>query len=299
MNNHLMEQGEGSSNNQSTQNTSNQQSQQNQSSSQSQQGNHRSSSSSQQPGSNTFNFNSNQRGNYSYQFGGGNNNGSSNSNIHSSSQSGSQSNGSNSNFGNPNFQFNPNNLDNIGSFLNNIFQQNGLGGLINGMNISNNTNSQQGGQGFTHVYSNVNGNSNNFNFNEEIINNNNSMNQREVERQIKEFKNIKYRQLYRAKYSEYIEKKRKVNPKRTECDTCSICLEKYKMSDMVLEFNCKEHFFHKDCLKEWIKKSEYCPLCKFDLLYEYRDVNDEDEEEPMEDEYYEEHFVEEDEENDN
>lgn len=58
-------------------------------------------------------------------------------------------------------------------------------------------------------------------------------------------------------------------------------MEKYKESDIVLEFNCTEHFFHKDCLKEWIKKSEYCPLCKYDLLHEYRE-NDEDEEEDYE-----------------
>jgi hypothetical protein len=43
-----------------------------------------------------------------------------------------------------------------------------------------------------------------------------------------------------------------------------------------LEFKCKEHFFHKTCLKEWIKKSELCPLCKFDLLAEYREKDEED-----------------------
>jgi len=68
--------------------------------------------------------------------------------------------------------------------------------------------------------------------------------------------------------------------------SCTICLEKYKSHDLVLEFNCSEHFFHKECLKEWIKKSEYCPLCKFDLLSEFRSVEVEDENE--EDEEYEE-----------
>lgn len=64
--------------------------------------------------------------------------------------------------------------------------------------------------------------------------------------------------------------------------SCSICLEKYKNSDLILEFNCKEHFFHKDCLKEWIKKSEYCPLCKHDLLSEYRNEEEEEEEDDIE-----------------
>ena len=53
---------------------------------------------------------------------------------------------------------------------------------------------------------------------------------------------------------------------------------------MILEFNCKEHFFHKDCLKEWIKKSEYCPLCKFDLLHEYRKIDEDDDEDDDEEE---------------
>jgi len=50
---------------------------------------------------------------------------------------------------------------------------------------------------------------------------------------------------------------------------------------LILEFNCNEHFFHKDCLKEWIKKSEYCPLCKFDLLHEFR-VAEEEEDDDIE-----------------
>lgn len=87
--------------------------------------------------------------------------------------------------------------------------------------MSNNPNNPHN---FTHVYSNINGNSNNFNFNEEIINNNNNnnnnvnnLNQREAERQIKELKNMKYRQLVRAKYSDYLKKKRQ-NANRTECE---------------------------------------------------------------------------------
>lgn len=61
--------------------------------------------------------------------------------------------------------------------------------------------------------------------------------------------------------------------------SCTICLEKYKNSDIILEFNCGQHFFHKECLKNWIKKSEYCPLCKYDLLKEFKVKEDEEEEE--------------------
>jgi hypothetical protein len=121
----------------------------------------------------------------------------------------------------------------------------------------------------------VNGNSNNFNFNEEIIQ---GREEQEYKHKIKELKNHKYRQLIRMKYSEYLKKKQTSHKNRTVQDACSICLEKYKPSDLVLEFNCEEHFFHKDCLKEWIKKSDYCPLCMFDLLGEYRDNEEEYEE---------------------
>jgi len=37
-------------------------------------------------------------------------------------------------------------------------------------------------------------------------------------------------------------------------------------------------------LKEWIKKSEYCPLCKHDLLFEYK-YNDEEQEDDIEIQY--------------
>jgi hypothetical protein len=42
-----------------------------------------------------------------------------------------------------------------------------------------------------------------------------------------------------------------------------------KGTDTVIEFSCKEHIYHKDCLKEWLKKSNNCPLCKYDLMSEY------------------------------
>lgn len=70
-----------------------------------------------------------------------------------------------------------------------------------------NFSTNQGGNNiYTNVYSNVNGNRNNFNFNEEIINNNDeqrSPEQEHYDKQIKELKNYKYKQLLRAKYSDY------------------------------------------------------------------------------------------------
>lgn len=49
-------------------------------------------------------------------------------------------------------------------------------------------------------------------------------------------------------------------------DKCAICLEKFIRTDIVKRFACQEHIFHKKCLAIWLKKSNVCPLCKFDLM---------------------------------
>ena len=52
-------------------------------------------------------------------------------------------------------------------------------------------------------------------------------------------------------------------------DKCPICLQKYKGSDIIKEFPCK-HIFHKNCIFKWLKTSNLCPLCKYDII---NDVN--------------------------
>ena len=52
-------------------------------------------------------------------------------------------------------------------------------------------------------------------------------------------------------------------------DKCPICLQKYKGSDIIKEFPCK-HIFHKTCIFKWLKTSNVCPLCKYDIT---NDVN--------------------------
>ena len=80
-----------------------------------------------------------------------------------------------------------------------------------------------------------------------------------------QYKNIK-------KYSEVKEKK------------CSICLQKYKGFDIIKEFPCK-HIYHKNCILKWLKESNICPLCKYDISSDINNIeinqliNDEEEEE--------------------
>ena len=63
---------------------------------------------------------------------------------------------------------------------------------------------------------------------------------------------------------------------------CPICLLKYKGSDIIKEFPCK-HIYHKNCILKWLKKSNICPLCKYDITNDVNimsdDKNNDDEEE--------------------
>ena len=47
-------------------------------------------------------------------------------------------------------------------------------------------------------------------------------------------------------------------------DKCAICIQKFKGVDIIKEFPCK-HIFHKTCILKWIKRSNICPLCKYDI----------------------------------
>ncbi|NP_001155404.1 RING finger protein 181-like [Acyrthosiphon pisum] len=47
-------------------------------------------------------------------------------------------------------------------------------------------------------------------------------------------------------------------------EQCRICLSQYQLNDKALNMPCN-HIFHENCLKTWLEKSNFCPLCKFEL----------------------------------
>ena len=51
-------------------------------------------------------------------------------------------------------------------------------------------------------------------------------------------------------------------------DLCSICLDDIKDGDRIGDLKVCNHLFHSDCLKNWLRKSNKCPLCqKQDLAF--------------------------------
>lgn len=48
-------------------------------------------------------------------------------------------------------------------------------------------------------------------------------------------------------------------------DECSICLEKYKVNDKIMDLKCR-HSFHKDCINHWLKNNNTCPQCRENII---------------------------------
>lgn len=53
-----------------------------------------------------------------------------------------------------------------------------------------------------------------------------------------------------------------------EFDLCAICVENYKVSDVVRLLACR-HVFHKSCVDPWLLEQRTCPICKMDILQVY------------------------------
>ncbi|TGZ59824.1 hypothetical protein CRM22_008835 [Opisthorchis felineus] len=49
------------------------------------------------------------------------------------------------------------------------------------------------------------------------------------------------------------------------CDQCAVCIELYRVSDVVRILPC-QHVFHKKCVDPWLLEHRSCPLCKLDIL---------------------------------
>jgi hypothetical protein len=49
-----------------------------------------------------------------------------------------------------------------------------------------------------------------------------------------------------------------------DADSCPICFCEYFEGQALITLPCK-HFFHKECIRIWLKRDATCPMCKLDL----------------------------------
>lgn len=54
------------------------------------------------------------------------------------------------------------------------------------------------------------------------------------------------------------------DPESQEAECCPICFCEYAAGQQIMTLPCS-HFFHKDCIKRWLKRDATCPICKMNL----------------------------------
>ena len=47
-------------------------------------------------------------------------------------------------------------------------------------------------------------------------------------------------------------------------DKCIICLDNFKKGDELIKIPCT-HYFHSNCIIEWFKNNNICPICKYEI----------------------------------
>ncbi|KAJ6645653.1 Protein goliath, partial [Pseudolycoriella hygida] len=60
----------------------------------------------------------------------------------------------------------------------------------------------------------------------------------------------------------------KSDDKEIDNDCCAICIEPYKVTDLIRMLPCR-HEFHKNCIDPWLLEHRTCPMCKMDILRHY------------------------------
>ena len=143
-----------------------------------------------------------------------------------------------------NYSYNNNDLNNLMNNLNNL-------------NINANPNNMNQNPNNHNV--NVNNNRANDDDDDDEENNNNNLSDFEKKKHGLFLEMDEYQYKHIERYGE--------SRKETEC---AICLENFKGIDMIKSFYKCNHIFHKKCLKDWLKRSNTCPLCNHDLT---EDIN--------------------------
>ncbi|KAK6931196.1 Zinc finger, RING-type [Dillenia turbinata] len=56
----------------------------------------------------------------------------------------------------------------------------------------------------------------------------------------------------------------KVYNMKEAAESCAICLEDFLQEELLKLMPCN-HFYHEKCIKKWVEKSRYCPICRCEL----------------------------------
>ena len=158
-----------------------------------------------------------------------------------------------------NDNYNNQNNSNVNNDYNNNFNDNNKNGLNNYNNYNNNNNNNYNNY---NNYNNNNNIDNNFYYSyknkkdkKKIINNFTINNLIFFENdEILTMENMFKNNLKIKKNGYYGENKYHIK-------NCIICFENFKENEMILKLNCF-HIFHKNCIENWLKKNNNCPICK-------------------------------------
>ena len=164
----------------------------------------------------------------------------------------------NNNFNNNNMMMNEmmNNINNMSMNMNNMFNNmsNMFNNMFNGMGMNMNNMFNNIGMNMTNM--------NNINMNNMV--DNMGMNMNDVNNMNDDMNNGVSPDILNNLMVTKLDDASKLSDDKKNC---VICLEDFKNGDEVIYLPCL-HVFNKDCLLEWFKGHDYCPICKFKLTYE-------------------------------
>ena len=72
----------------------------------------------------------------------------------------------------------------------------------------------------------------------------------------------------------YVLRAQNFNYKKVMIMECLICKEEFRKGDDVITHDSNEtgettnHFYHRDCLREWYKNKENCPSCRDEIEWD-------------------------------
>ena len=95
---------------------------------------------------------------------------------------------------------------------------------------------------------------------------NNNENQRNInENLLQNESNSENNQNHQNNQNQTIEKIELTFTNNLNNKNCSICLDEFNENEILFQLICN-HYYHKKCINDWLRKNRSCPLCRTDLV---------------------------------